>query len=756
MVTAGHAVILFYKYVEVEAPLELKQEQEQLCERLGLVGRILISAEGINATLSSPSRAKIDEYIAFLCAHKVFAMRPDDFKHSSHAHEEPPFVGIIIKHVKEIVSTGGIVARPDMTASDKDRGYLTPQQFHEAMRQAVKDKEGTVVLDVRAHKEFLVGHFENAVDPKVKNFSEYYAFLQNRVDEMKDKKVLMYCTGGIRCEKASNFLRSQGVNDVHHLKGGIHKYLEAYQDGGFFRGKNFVFDKRCYYARHGEVHCTDHQYLKHCYVTFLQFLEDKSSSKNKRRSIRNQLNKIAARLEAIDANPEAAAATLTLDQRPIHCRTCGLATFHFVSAESKMPATKSAPRRKRGAAVSSGPKKNRQWQLRRSTCGSWLRRGDGLRLKNYAEKNRTSKTPQEIAREILMKNGLLSPASQAAANTTATSTGNQEEESRTRGNMPRANASIPSNSTKPLTKEQQKLIERRRQEALERRRPPSPLGALTEEQQERIEKRRREALEKRRRAKNSGMIHVQPPAVIQPDSADNSRYGLQPSVVPPHYLNQQPPQVSRIEARPTASTSHRVVTPDNLPATNQVVKTQQTRPDFFWDDLEAAAEIAQWENEHMAEVTLVQPSLAKTPRGFSRKDDALQHSQRMRQGKPKTRTPPDSAISTISQELAAAAEIIQWEKEHEVFPDVPAIRRPGGSSDSDPELDAPQFQLLPVQVTDNFEHQQNAIEAVHPQGNSAKSGRNLPRNNPQLKSRSNRKRPLVAAPPPGQLYCFSR
>lgn len=233
------------------------------------------------------------------------------------------------------------------------------------------------------------GHFENAVDPKVKTFSEYYAFLRNRVDEMKGKKVLMYCTGGIRCEKASNFLRSQGVDEVHHLKGGIHKYLETYEDGGFFRGKNFVFDKRvlmgaqknnevvgkciecqtpydefsgrkvctacrdlvlvcdsCYYARHGEVHCTDHQYLKHCYVTFLQYvpraelleqqkalekilaelLNDKSSSKNKRRTIRNQLNKIAARIKAIDNDEEAAAATLALKPHPIHCRTCGLAT----------------------------------------------------------------------------------------------------------------------------------------------------------------------------------------------------------------------------------------------------------------------------------------------------------------------------------------------------------------------------------------------------------------------------------------------
>ncbi|KAE9117280.1 hypothetical protein PF010_g8672 [Phytophthora fragariae] len=357
--SVGHAVILFYKYVEVTAPLELKQEQEQLCERLGLVGRILISEEGINATLSSSSRTKIDEYIAFLCAHEVFAMRAEDFKHSFHAHESPPFVGLIVKHVKEIVSTGGVVARPDMTASDEERGYLTPQQFHEAMRQAVKDKEGTVVLDVRAHKEFLIGHFEDAVDPKVKNFSEYYTFLQNRVDEMKDKKVLMYCTGGIRCEKASNFLRSQGVNDVHHLKGGIHKYLEAYQDGGFFRGKNFVFDKRVlmgaqnsnevvgkciecqapYDEFSGRKVCTvcrdlvlylpraellEHQ--KALEKILAELLEDKNSSKNKRRSIRNQLNKIAARLEATDADPEAAAALLALDPRPIHCRTCGLNT----------------------------------------------------------------------------------------------------------------------------------------------------------------------------------------------------------------------------------------------------------------------------------------------------------------------------------------------------------------------------------------------------------------------------------------------
>lgn len=245
----GHHVILFYKYAEVASPEAARVEQEVLCQRLTLVGRVLISTEGINATLSSPSRAAIDEYIAFLCGHAQFAMAAEDFKHSFHEATTAPFCELVIKHVREIVSTGGVVARPNMDATDEERGYLTPQQFHEAMREALANKDKTVVLDVRAHKEFLVGHFEAAVDPEVKNFSEYYAFLQHRLDDMKGKKVLMYCTGGIRCEKASNFLRSKGLEDVHHLKGGIHKYLEAYEDGGFFRGKNFVFDKRCVRGR---------------------------------------------------------------------------------------------------------------------------------------------------------------------------------------------------------------------------------------------------------------------------------------------------------------------------------------------------------------------------------------------------------------------------------------------------------------------------------------------------------------------------
>ncbi|KAL7692466.1 putative Rhodanese-like domain, rhodanase, Rhodanese-like domain superfamily [Plasmopara halstedii] len=792
MITAGHSVILFYKYVRVAAPLEQKQEQQELCERLGIIGRILISEEGINATLSSPSRVKIDEYISALCSHKVFAMHIEDFKHSFHEHEQPPFVGLIVKHVKEIVSTGGIVARPDMSVSDKERGYLTPQQFHEAMHEAVKDEEGTVILDVRAHKEYLVGHFENAVDPKVKNFSEYYAFLQSRVDEMKNKKVLMYCTGGIRCEKASNFLRSKGIDDVHHLKGGIHKYLETFEDGGFFRGKNFVFDKRvlmgvqknnevvgkciecqtphdefsgrkvctvcrdlvlvcdpCYFARHGEVHCTDHQYLKHCYVTFLQYLsraelikqqqaleeilanllEDRSSSKNKRRSIRNQLNKIAERQRAIDADPKAAAAILALQPRPIHCRTCGMATcmgncWGFWSDELtfllkcglEMPAKKSGLRSKRKTSRPSKQGKKQTVATKRkhvqklANIGRWaeIEKLYGkqilIKAKEYTKNNHVVKTPQEIAREILVKNGLLSSASQSATMMTPTK---EVKETQLATNVNKS--LIDTGISMTLTKEEHERVQKRRQEALQRRK--HPIGSpkiLTKKQQELIEMKRREALEKRRRSRHSAMAHAQTlninqfPVVIDPDPADDARHSLQAS-----FCQQPPFQTSSTKITSLSNTIPRVVTPDNLLG---ATSNKQTRPEDFWKDFEAAAEIAQWENEHLAEA-----ALAQSEKNIYREDntDVLQSplDEHVSKESFQTQHSPIPAIVSISQELAAAAEIIQWENEH------------GDRCDS-PELEVPQYGIL---RTDVLEIEQNAIEASYPQQvNSKNSNGNTP------------------------------
>ncbi|KDO27308.1 hypothetical protein SPRG_07557 [Saprolegnia parasitica CBS 223.65] len=374
-------IILFYKYVQVPDPQAEKAAQHALCTELGLLGRSLVSNEGINATFGGPLD-KINAYVEAMIAHPVFAMSIEDFKRSM-VVDKAPFAELVIKDVKEIVNTGRNIVPPAVTMTDAERGYLTPQQFHEAL--AKKDEKPTIVLDVRAHKEFLVGHFKDAVDPQVKNFSEYYAFLDQRIPKFKEEKttVLMYCTGGIRCEKASQFLRSKGIKDVHHLKGGIHRYLEQFPDGGFFQGKNFVFDKRvlmgpttadvvgscvscstpydafngvkvcsvcrdlvlvcdpCFQTAHGEVHCLEHRYLKDCYFTFLQYFsaaeleaqvaglegvlaallsepEKQKRSQNRRRTVRKQLEKVKARLALVQENPSAVE-TWT----KVHCRTCG-------------------------------------------------------------------------------------------------------------------------------------------------------------------------------------------------------------------------------------------------------------------------------------------------------------------------------------------------------------------------------------------------------------------------------------------------
>ncbi|KAK3272331.1 hypothetical protein CYMTET_19370, partial [Cymbomonas tetramitiformis] len=152
-----------------------------------------------------------------------------------------------VKVVKEVISTGGLFTSIPVAATGK--GYLSPEQFHAAV--SAKDPD-TVLLDVRNHKEFMIGHFDGAEDPRTRTFNEWPAYANRIASQLSGKHVLMYCTGGIRCEKASAYLRERLAQEpgavsepqVSHLRGGIHKYLEAYPDGGHFKGKNFVFDRR--------------------------------------------------------------------------------------------------------------------------------------------------------------------------------------------------------------------------------------------------------------------------------------------------------------------------------------------------------------------------------------------------------------------------------------------------------------------------------------------------------------------------------
>ncbi|GKZ01018.1 hypothetical protein MPSEU_001053200 [Mayamaea pseudoterrestris] len=277
----NHSVILFYKYF-LPSDFSLLQENprhyeqvlldflKKTCQRLELKGRLLVAAEGVNGTLSAPHRKRIDDFIQTVEKYELsreseslddaISMssmnHPDaetatpmlfsdiDWKHSTSTSEPFPDLKIVI--VKEIISSGDAVSVCDV----KEFGgrHLNPADFH----RVIQDDPNVVLIDVRNPIEYEIGHFVHpsegaapTINPNMVTFASFDSgFCAKQADELKDKKVLMYCTGGIRCEKASAMLKKRGVKDVSQLKGGIHRYLEEFGDDGYFRGLNFVFDRR--------------------------------------------------------------------------------------------------------------------------------------------------------------------------------------------------------------------------------------------------------------------------------------------------------------------------------------------------------------------------------------------------------------------------------------------------------------------------------------------------------------------------------
>lgn len=236
------------RYVGIKDVEGVCEWQQQLAGSLGLLGRVLLAAEGINGSLSGSSEG-ITAYVAAMARHALFG--GIDWKYSDGsdgertvAPQEQPFGDLLIKVVKELVSTGGAVTLADVHAHGGT--HLSPHDFHDAV-SAAAERDDVVLLDVRNKYESAIGNFEGATPVPMSSFSEYIAYAKQMAPHWREKKVLMYCTGGIRCEKASAFLRKQGVADVSQLNGGIHRYLEKFptaRGGSKWRGKNFVFDRR--------------------------------------------------------------------------------------------------------------------------------------------------------------------------------------------------------------------------------------------------------------------------------------------------------------------------------------------------------------------------------------------------------------------------------------------------------------------------------------------------------------------------------
>lgn len=224
---AAYPVILFYKYVAIADAETFAAGQRELCGTLGLKGRILIASEGINGTLAGPAEA-MDRYVASLRADARFA----DVEFKVSAGDAETFPKLVVKVRSEIVTLNAGAITPD-----KDN-QLSPAEW----KRMLEENPDAVPLDIRNRFESEAGKFENAVVCDIEHFRELPLYV-DRLQNLKDKTVLMYCTGGIRCEKASALFRSKGFKNVFQLHGGIAAYQEEFGNE-HWQGECFVFDQR--------------------------------------------------------------------------------------------------------------------------------------------------------------------------------------------------------------------------------------------------------------------------------------------------------------------------------------------------------------------------------------------------------------------------------------------------------------------------------------------------------------------------------
>lgn len=228
-------ILLFYKYVPLENVQEICDWMLATCTGLSLKGRVILATEGINGTLSG-SIESTTLFISIMSAHPLF--KKIDFKDALEEGDNDYFPRLRVVVKKEIVRMD--IDPLQVPATDAGK-HLTPEQAHKLLANKPDD---LVVLDGRNYYEARVGHFEGAIKPEIQYFRQFPEYIDQNLEQFKDKQVFMYCTGGIRCERASAYLKLKGVaKEVYQLKGGIHRYIEKYPQG-FFRGKNYVFDDR--------------------------------------------------------------------------------------------------------------------------------------------------------------------------------------------------------------------------------------------------------------------------------------------------------------------------------------------------------------------------------------------------------------------------------------------------------------------------------------------------------------------------------
>lgn len=257
---SNSTILLFYAYCN--PPMTSKQQDSMIANcyktlsELKITGRLRVAKEGFNATLTGPTPST-RKFTAFLRTSDPATFGQTDFKYVDKQADNKCLRGLKVWAVTEIVTYG---FDPADAPLDLRGTHLAPKDFHEAM----KDPKA-IMIDVRNFNESLIGRFNPpdtvVLDPEMRRSTEFPNWIEKHKKDLEGKNVLMYCTAGVRCERASAFMRNKGVQNVFQLEGGIHRYLDAFpQDGGFWVGKNYTFDKR--FSHGAEVSET----ISHCVV----------------------------------------------------------------------------------------------------------------------------------------------------------------------------------------------------------------------------------------------------------------------------------------------------------------------------------------------------------------------------------------------------------------------------------------------------------------------------------------------------------
>jgi UPF0176 protein len=224
-------VAAIYKFVKLADCAALREPLLAQCDALGISGTLLLAEEGINGTIAG-TRSAIEKILAYLRRDPRLA----DLEHKESSADHPPFYRMKVKLKKEIVTMGV----PGIDPTERVGQYVKPEDWN-----ALISDPDVLLIDTRNDYEVDVGTFKGAVDPRITTFREFPDYVKNNLNPNKKPRIAMFCTGGIRCEKASAYMLQQGFPEVYHLQGGILKYLENVPaEESLWQGECFVFDQR--------------------------------------------------------------------------------------------------------------------------------------------------------------------------------------------------------------------------------------------------------------------------------------------------------------------------------------------------------------------------------------------------------------------------------------------------------------------------------------------------------------------------------